>query len=334
MAVLLAFVAYLLGALLLSALLLPLTYPWLAALLGDAAEPSRALYRLAMLFMLLGLPWFLRRQDLLSWRAIGFTLRRRPAWSAVLQGFLIGAAMLLVLTAYLVLLGARRPAVPADFGAVDLLQLILAAAVAGLLVGVIEEAFFRGMMHRGMRRRLSFWPTALLTAGFYAAVHFIRPAELPPGTELDLMAALGMLWRGLAGLGELARIHDSFLALLLAGVFLSMVRERTGSICWVIGIHAGWVLAIKVAKRLTDAETVGGGSAWIGQYDQFIGWAAVVWLALLTMAYWRGIAIRPGMYGRSALPAPGPTAGDPPRPRRGLLVSRRATPRSERRDRR
>jgi len=117
-------------------------------------------------------------------------------------------------------------------------------------------------------------------------VHFIRPAELPAGIELDLATSLAMLGGGLAGLGEVATIHDSFLALLVAGVFLSMVRERTGNICWVIGIHAGWVLVIKLTKLLTDTATSEGLSPWIGHYDRVTGWLAAIWLALVAGLYW------------------------------------------------
>lgn len=286
MPVFFAFVAYLLGALLLAALLLPALFPGIDALLGDEAEPSSALYRLAMLFMLIGLPWFLGSQRLLGWRQIGFTLPARTAWAAVIKGTALGAAVLAVLVAGLVLAGARVWAPAGDLDAGELLETLIGGLVGGLLVALIEETFFRGMMHGGMRRTLAFWPVALLTAAFYSAVHFIRPAELPAGNELDLASSLAMLAGGLAGLGEVAAIQDSFLALLVAGVFLSMVRERTGNVCWVIGIHAGWVLVVKLTKLLTDTDTSGGMALWVGQYDRITGWLAAIWLASLAAVYW------------------------------------------------
>lgn len=276
-----AFLAYFFGCLLLSALLLPVLYPPIASLLGDEAEPSGALYRIAMLFMLAGFPWFLRRLDLFSWPALGFTLPARPAWAATARGFAGGVLMLAALVAGLLLTGARHPA-PGPVALDGLLEAALAGVVGGLLVGVIEEAFFRGMLHTGMRRTLAFWPTALLTAVFYAAVHFMRPAELPAGAVLDPAASLNMLWLGLANLGDVAGIHDSFLALLVAGLLLSMVRERTGGILWCIGIHAGWVTVIRITKYLTDS----GATVWIGDYDRITGWLAAIWLLLLAAAYW------------------------------------------------
>ena len=280
-----AFLLYFFGCLLLSALLLPVLHPLAAIALGEAAEPSGSLYRVAMLFMFIGLPWFLKRLDLLDWRALGFTLPARPAWAAIGWGLGYGVVILAVLVAGLLLTGARHFD-PEGFAAGRLLQVALAGVISGLLVGVIEEAFFRGMMHTGMRRTLAFWPTALLTSTFYAAVHFMRPAELPAGAELDVAASLEMLGLGLANLGDVARIHDSLLALLLAGLLLAMVRERTGGILWCIGIHAGWVAVIKVSKYLTDSGGPGGASFWIGEYDRITGWLAAIWLLALAAAYW------------------------------------------------
>ena len=278
-----SFLAYFFGCLLLAALLLPVVQPALASAFGDSATPSRSLYRLAMLLMLAGFPWFLRRQHLLGWRLVGFTLPARAAWAAVLKGLAVGAAILAVLVLGLLLTGAREPAPPDDFGVGDLTRVVL---IGGLLVGLIEEIFFRGMMHTAMRRTLAFWPTALLTAGFYAAVHFMRPAPLYPGAELDLPASLQMLGLGLANLADIGRIHDSFAALLVAGLLLSMVRERSGNILWCIGIHAGWVMVVKTTKYLTDTNLSQGHPVWIGHYDDITGLLAALWLTLLATGYW------------------------------------------------
>jgi membrane protease YdiL (CAAX protease family) len=96
-----------------------------------------------------------------------------------------------------------------------------------------------------------------------------------------------MIYSGLARVGDLAPIHDSFVTLFVVGIFLSMVRERTGNILWVIGIHAGWVMIIKATKYLTDVTSIEGNtSAWIGTYDSLTGWMATLWLAAISLWYW------------------------------------------------
>jgi hypothetical protein len=78
---------------------------------------------------------------------------------------------------------------------------------------------------------------------------------------------------------------DSFVALILVGVFLGMVRERTGHIGWCIGLHAGWVFVIQVARYLTDGNDASPYAFLTGDYDGVIGWLAAGWLATLSAGY-------------------------------------------------
>jgi len=98
--------------------------------------------------------------------------------------------------------------------------------------------------------------------------------------------SLQMLGLGLANLADIGRIYDSFVALLVAGLLLAMVRERSGNILWCIGIHAGWVMVIKITKYLTDTNTAQGHPLWIGHYDNVTGLLAFLWLTLLAAGYW------------------------------------------------
>ena len=82
-------------------------------------------------------------------------------------------------------------------------------------------------------------------------------------------------------------IVDSFFALFAAGLFLALVRERTGNIALCTGIHAGWVMAIKLVQEVTDAGVNTSAALLIGSYDGIIGWAAAAVLGLVTLWYWR-----------------------------------------------
>ncbi len=285
MTVFLLFFSYLLGFLLLSAVVVPPLYPAVFGPLGLEQESS--LYRFAMLGAALCLPLFLRALSLNSWSAAGYTLPRAAAWQAVGKGLLIGIAILSVLTVVQFLGGIHEFSPPADkWSALYLLRYVIAGLLSGLAVGLIEETFFRGLMHTGMRRRAGFWLTALMTAVFYASVHFMKPGTLD-GAEFNLVNALSMIWTGLSRIAEIGPVFDSFITLVVVGVFLSMVRERTGNILWVIGIHAGWVTVIKVYKYLTDTVWVDGSrSFWVGGYDEITGWMATLWLGLIAAIYW------------------------------------------------
>ena len=285
MSVFLYFSTYLLACLGLAVVVVPTLQPWLFEPLG--LKPESSLYRFAMLIALLGLPFFLRLLGLNSWKAAGFGLPRRAAWSALGKGLLIGIAIMAVLTTTLWLLDIRHFGPPADkWSLAYLLRTLLGGLLAGLAVGLIEETFFRGLLHTGMRRSLGFWPTATLTALLYAALHFMKPQAL--GDKLfDSAAAFDSITVGFGRITEFAPIADSFITLFIVGVFLSMVRERTGNILWVIAIHAGWVMIIKLAKYLTNTTHIDGqASFWVGEYDHITGWMASLWLGLIAAVYW------------------------------------------------
>ena len=285
MAVFSLFILYILAMLGLAALVVPTLQPWVFDPIG--LEPESSLYRFAMLSAAMGLPFFLRFLALDSWRAAGYTLPRNEAWAAIGYGILIGVAIMVVLTGTQWLLGIHFFDPPPDkWSAFYVVRYLLSGLISGLAVGFIEETFLRGLMHTGMRRTLGFWSTASLTSLLYAALHFMKPAELGD-REFNSANALDMIVEGLVRIAQSGQVFDSFVTLVMVGIFLSMVRERTGNILWAIGIHAGWVMIIKVMKYLTDAKVIDGEtSIWIGDYDDITGWMATLWLGGIALIYW------------------------------------------------
>jgi hypothetical protein len=123
----------------------------------------------------------------------------------------------------------------------------------------------------------------LWTALLYAAVHFLKPHPLPDGVAFDPAGAAQMLAQVFTGVFQWEHV-DSMAALFLVGVFLALVRERTGHIGWCIGLHAGWVFVIQVSRHLTDGDQ-SSVYAWVaGDYDGVIGWLAAAWIGLLSLA--------------------------------------------------
>lgn len=279
----LIFVLYLFALLALAAGLLPVLH----GLISQFAEvrPDRLFYRSAMLFGLIGLFPLLRWLALSGHAAWGYDLPRRQFIRQIWRGWLAGLAILAALIAAEWLLDIR--ALDAGVPAAKLGKALAGGLVGGLLIAFIEETFFRGVMHRAMRRSLSFAATAGLTAALYASLHFVRPPRL----GADAVVHWDTGWQLLAGMGDRyldpLALADSWLALFAVGLFLSLVRERTGNIALAIGLHAGWVLVIKLAKTATDLQPDAPLAFLVGSYDGIIGWLAMGWILLLAWLYHR-----------------------------------------------
>jgi membrane protease YdiL (CAAX protease family) len=283
MRVFLIFVAFLLANLLLAAALL---YPLHALLtLAFEVDPDRLLYRSAMLLALLGFWPLLRWLRLADRQALGLDRSWPQLRRELARGFVLGVIILAVLSTALVTTGVRQfePWTPAL--GLSLAAVAVSALIGGLLIGVIEEVFFRGAMFEGIRRQRGPLLAALLTALLYAALHFMRPAAPsgPLGWDSGFAMLAGSLWR----YADFGAIADSFVALVTVGLFLALVRWKTGGIAIAIGLHAGWVWVIKLTKRATDFNPEAPAAALVGSYDHMTGWLAAAWLLVLGAAYWR-----------------------------------------------
>jgi hypothetical protein len=247
--------------------------------------PERVMGRLAQVFVLLGLWPFLKGMGLADRRSLGYGVSRPRFLSALGLGWVLGVLILLALALALFELRIRVPD-PGSLSGSLVAQKVLQALVGGLLVGVLEETFFRGALYGAIRRRDGVFPALVWSALLYAVLHMMKPGDLPAGVPFDASGAQTMVagvfldvfqWRNL----------DSLAALFAVGVFLGLVRERTGHIGWCIGLHAGWVLVIQATRALTDGNPDSPLAFLIGDYDGMIGWLAMVWVGLLGWGYWR-----------------------------------------------
>jgi membrane protease YdiL (CAAX protease family) len=279
----LIFIGYLLLALALAAASLPL----LDAALQPIGEirPDRLFYRGAMVFALLGLWPLLRWLRLQGRSQLGYGLPRCAFLRDLWRGWLAGVAILAALLAAEWLAGIRLGRGVVDPG--KLLSVLASGIVGGLLVGLIEETFFRGVMHSALRRRLSLAATAALTAALYASLHFVRPTRLASDAEVHWDTGWQLLASMPAAYADPLALADSWVALFAVGVFLSLVRERTGNIALAIGLHAGWVAVIKTGKYLTELQPEAPLVFMVGSYDGIIGWLAAAWISLLAWLYYR-----------------------------------------------
>lgn len=245
-------------------------------------DPHRVMGRLAQAFILIGLWPFLKAMGLVDRQALGYGVSRPRFLNAMWRGWLLGVAILVVLVLNLLLLDVRLPDVAEDDWLVPLLEKSLMVLIGGLLTSLLEETFFRGAVYSAIRRSDGAASAILWSSFLFALLHFLKPHALPDGATFDWAGTLHMFVQVFAGVFQWKHL-DSFAALFLVGVFLALVRERSGHIGWCIGLHAGWIFVIQVNRHLTDGN--GASSyAWLaGSYDGTIGWLAAVWIGLLTL---------------------------------------------------
>lgn len=102
------------------------------------------------------------------------------------------------------------------------------AAVWGLifvLVGFTEESLLRGYLQHTLSRGIGFWWAALVLSIAFGGIHKTNPGESPVG----LLSAAG------------------------AGLLFCMGLRYTGSLWWVVGLHAGWDWAQSYLYGVADS---------------------------------------------------------------------------------
>jgi hypothetical protein len=112
--------------------------------------------------------------------------------------------------------------------------------------------------------------------------------------DLTLASTFALLVEAFANLLN-PEIVTAFLALLMVGVFLGLLRtERKNSLGLCIGCHTCWVWLIKMNKTLFNTDFNADYAFLVSPYDGVIGPLVTVWLLLAVLGYclWKGSAAR------------------------------------------
>lgn len=275
-----SFVALLAGALLVAAVL---TYPawWLVGLIS--IEPvHRVMHRIAMLIALVGLVVLTRRLGLSNKEALGYGLPRRQFLIQLGMGFLGGVALMLPLTGLLLGLDIREVKPGFDGG---WLGLIAGGMLTGFTVAFIEETFFRGVLFTAVARTSSAAAAVIAPSLLYASLHFLGGKLRVPADEVSWIHGFEVLSKLFERYAQPLTFADSFLALAMLGVLFALIRLRTGAIAACIGLHAAGVAFIAVLRSATVVNTNAEYVELVGSYDGVIGWAALIWFAVIALVF-------------------------------------------------
>ena len=156
---------------------------------------------------------------------------------------------------------------------------VLGAVLTGAVVALIEETFFRGALFGVLRRDMS-WPVALVGLSlFFAVLHFLRPdPSVGRVQEVAWNSGLLLLPHLFWQFSHMDLLLGTLFTLFLMGCVLGFAVVRTGSLYLAVGLHAGWVFALKLLSHITHITRRPESSRWIGD-DMRSGLAPAVLMA-------------------------------------------------------
>jgi membrane protease YdiL (CAAX protease family) len=245
----------------------------------------RVASRIAMLVLVVELVWLCRHLNLVRKRDFGFGLPWRRFLAVALLAGAVGIATAAVGAAFLLITQLRVASDEFVASAPYFARIALVGLGSGISVALLEETVMRGAMHTAIERESGPWLAALLTAPLFAILHFFAKARIAPET-LSWGSGFDLLTRSFAPLGHPSLIADSFLSWLVVGLILSLSRVLTGNIAVAIGLHAGWVVVLRMLQESTTSGTSTAYSAWVGRFDGLLGFWLLPWGAAIAAALW------------------------------------------------
>lgn len=250
----------------------------------------RVASRVAMLVLIAELVWVCRHLNLTRKRDFGYGL----PWRRFLTVSFAWGAMGMVsagLGAWFLLSTHLRVLSP-DFTptAHSVARIFMLGLISGISVALLEETVMRGAMHTAIERESGRWAAALLTAPLFAVLHFFAKARIAP-EDVGWGSGFELLLRSFSPLSHPSLVFDSFLSWLVVGFILSLTRILTGNIAVSIGLHAGWVLVLRMLQEATTSGEAARNSFWVGRFDGLLGYWLLPWGACIAGALWLSRAL-------------------------------------------
>ncbi len=251
--------------------------------LGDQFPFRKVIFKTGQLLLVLSIfpamAWLkLNKEDL------GFAAKRL-FFKQLLQGFGLGFLTLLPVFVIEYLLGIHVLDQSKNWTLVYAAEKIGVSLALALLISLVEESLFRGLLLTGLRKRLPTIAAILICSGYYAGLHFLNSHTEIPLQELNVFSGFTLLKEAFANLLN-PIIRSAMVALLMVGIFLSLLRTHVNAtlgLC--IGCHTAWVWQIKMSKSLFDFNYKTDYLFLVSPYDGVIGPLVTAWLMLAIIAY-------------------------------------------------
>jgi len=162
---------------------------------------------------------------------------------------------------------------------------LVISLLLALLISLIEEPLFRGLLLVSLHKKLSAMSAIVISASYYAALHFINNNSHIEAQDLNIYSGFTLVTEAFTKLLNPA-IFSAFLALLMVGIFLGVLRTQVkSSLGFCIGCHTCWVWQIKMNKKLFNTDFNSEYHYLVSSYDGVIGPLVTVWLLLAIIGY-------------------------------------------------
>ena len=157
--------------------------------------------------------------------------------------------------------------------------------LVSLLISLIEESLFRGIVLVGLKKKLPVIAAILITSFYYAGLHFLSIKTDLPLQDITILSGFELLGEALGNLVN-PNNQPAFIALLMVGIFLGTLRTQVNtSLGLCVGCHTSWVWLIKMSKKIFNTDFSAQYHYLVSSYDGIIGPLVAVWLLVILMAY-------------------------------------------------
>ena len=243
----------------------------------------RIMSRLIMVQFLAVAFWLYRKADKTNIKKlfINYGLRWQKGISKkhIAIGFGLTFLVLVLLMCVEVPLGARY--LKLNIKAKWPLQ-IIEYICAAFIIGFIEEFFFRGMVFK-KAKNVSLVFAYFFTNSFYAIVHFFKAGHVPVGETATVYDSFRIIAGLLEPFADPVSILPAFIGLFIFGSLLSYAYEKTRSLYYSIGIHAGAVFFLKIdgffLHTNNDASQLIYGDKNV--YTGILGWIFIIFIWII-----------------------------------------------------
>jgi membrane protease YdiL (CAAX protease family) len=257
---------------------------WIALSFNDPSILRKLIIRCSQIFLILSI-FPVSRYLGLTKEMLGYT-KFKKMFKQFFQGICLSLLVLLPVFFMLYMLDVHSIDMTKEWSVAWVLKKIGIAFGLAILIGVVEESVFRGMLYSSLKKYLPALSAVLITAVYYAGLHFLDSKAPVSEETLSLKGSFGLLEQAYLNVFAMQDV-SAFFALLVVGIFLGVLRSRGEmNLALCIGCHTGWVWQIRMCKSMFTVHATTPYSFLVSHYDGVIGWLVAGWLLVLLFIYW------------------------------------------------